>query len=288
MADIFISYNRRDREWASALALILESIGWSVWWDRRLVAGDSFNEIIDDELEKAKCIIVLWSKNSVKSRWVIDEAEVGIKKRILFPIIIEEVAPPLGFRSIQSENLANWDKSAESDDLRQLAMGLTSILGNPYDRIYISVSLELSCRQQILDELIYDAAPSLGYKDPKESFIIHSGQYRTPEESQMIIRECAAVLQFFEAQKTENGISKWLEVESFAARTLKKPILYVFVSDIPDGQKRDIAMNSLPAMDYSEPAYYDVSKTQSIRISQLQDALKYLRDCIEAQRGFFF
>jgi len=67
MSDIFISYAREDREKAKALAVIFEAQGWSVWWDRNIPAGKSFDSIIEAEIEAAKCIVVLWSANSATS-----------------------------------------------------------------------------------------------------------------------------------------------------------------------------------------------------------------------------
>jgi hypothetical protein len=40
MADIFISYARKDRTTAQRLAGALETRGWSVWWDPRLKADE--------------------------------------------------------------------------------------------------------------------------------------------------------------------------------------------------------------------------------------------------------
>ena len=46
MPDVFLSYAREDRERARVLAHALESDGWSVWWDRKMVAGETFDETI--------------------------------------------------------------------------------------------------------------------------------------------------------------------------------------------------------------------------------------------------
>jgi hypothetical protein len=39
-----------------------------------MVAGDKINDAIDEQLEKVKGIILLWSRISVKSHWVRGEA----------------------------------------------------------------------------------------------------------------------------------------------------------------------------------------------------------------------
>jgi hypothetical protein len=87
MNDIFISYSRADQTTAQMLANILEKEGWSVWWDRSLLPGDRFDNIIKGELQAAKCVVVLWSSNSVESDWVKDEAAEGAKRGVLIPLL---------------------------------------------------------------------------------------------------------------------------------------------------------------------------------------------------------
>jgi len=63
MSDIFISYANPDRERILPLVEVLGREGWSVWWDRRIPVGKSFDEIIEAEVNSARCVIVVWSKN---------------------------------------------------------------------------------------------------------------------------------------------------------------------------------------------------------------------------------
>ena len=75
MTDLFLSYAHEDIKRAETLARLLERNGLTVWWDRRMVAGDKIHDVIDEQIEKAKAVIVLWSPISVKSDWVRGEAE---------------------------------------------------------------------------------------------------------------------------------------------------------------------------------------------------------------------
>ena len=61
MSDIFISYSQSDREKA-ILATALQQEAWSVWWDRNTPPGRTFDEVIEQRLESAKCVILLRSK----------------------------------------------------------------------------------------------------------------------------------------------------------------------------------------------------------------------------------
>src|SRR5258705_2562315 len=74
MADIFISYARADRDIAKRLADSLVANGYQVWWDTELVGSDDFRDVIFEELTLAKAVIVVWSENSVRSKFVRDEA----------------------------------------------------------------------------------------------------------------------------------------------------------------------------------------------------------------------
>ena len=58
MSDIFISYASEDREKARELAEALSRRGWSVWWDRKIPPGKSFDEVIEKALAESKCVIV--------------------------------------------------------------------------------------------------------------------------------------------------------------------------------------------------------------------------------------
>src|SRR4029077_13640011 len=80
MADVFISYANQNRDTARLLAASLEACGWSVWWDRKIQPGQSFDQAIERELEFARSVIVLWSKDSISSEWVKNEAALAAER----------------------------------------------------------------------------------------------------------------------------------------------------------------------------------------------------------------
>jgi hypothetical protein len=120
VSDIFISYARQDRLRAEALARELGDHGWSVWWDRTIPPGKSFDRVIEEALDSSKCLIVLWSTSSVISDWVKTEAAEGARRGILIPALIEDVTIPLEFRRIQAANLCAWSPGASNPDFDNL------------------------------------------------------------------------------------------------------------------------------------------------------------------------
>jgi hypothetical protein len=102
VSDIFLSYARADRPVAQFLAQALERSGFTVFWDRDLVSGDDFEQVIGVELVEARAVVVLWSSSSVKSGWCRDEAASAMERHALVPVQLNGTPPPIGFRSIHT------------------------------------------------------------------------------------------------------------------------------------------------------------------------------------------
>ncbi len=109
MSNIFISYASEDRARAQMLAQTLEREGWSTFWDRTSPVGMTWRQVIGTQLTEARCVVVLWSRASIGSTWVQEEADEGQKREILIPVLIEDVLPPIGFRRVQAGDLSDCD-----------------------------------------------------------------------------------------------------------------------------------------------------------------------------------
>jgi len=92
MADVFISYASADRGSPVALERALTDAGFSVWWDRELVAGRPYQEDIVHELNRAAAVVVVWSPKSVESDWVYSEARRGSDQDKLVQVRTRDVA----------------------------------------------------------------------------------------------------------------------------------------------------------------------------------------------------
>lgn len=129
MADVFISYSRADRPRVEKLAEALGAAGISVWWDRDLEGGAEFSAETEARLNAAKAVIVVWSKTSVQSTWVADEATVGRDRKTLVPISLDGTPAKLGFRQFQVIDFAGWQGDAAAGEFLALQKAVAAKLG---------------------------------------------------------------------------------------------------------------------------------------------------------------
>jgi hypothetical protein len=113
MADVFISYSKPDQADARVLSALLEANGYSVWWDYNLVAGERFRGAIATELDKARAVIAIWTRNSVASDWVQSEAGRALRDHKLIPvrsaeIEYKDIPPP--FENLHTVALSNGEQ----------------------------------------------------------------------------------------------------------------------------------------------------------------------------------
>src|SRR5262245_34733469 len=128
MADIFLSYKRTDQDRVAPIVTLLEARGWSVWWDTRIDAGEQWDEVIEREVAAARCVVAIWSAESVNSRWVRTEASEGLERGILVPVLIDATRPPLEFKRVQSIDLTGWNGDSAGRPAQTLVGAVERIL----------------------------------------------------------------------------------------------------------------------------------------------------------------
>ena len=109
MPDVFLSYAREDQSTARRIAESLERAGYSVWWDQTLSPGEAYDEVTEKALESARAVVVLWSRQSVGSRWVRAEATQAERSGTLLPALIEPCKLPIMFELRQTADLTGWN-----------------------------------------------------------------------------------------------------------------------------------------------------------------------------------
>lgn len=105
MPEIFLSYKREDLAIAAVIAADIRAEGFSVFFDQDIAVGERWDAVIDEAIEQAKAVVVLWSPNSRGSEWVRNEARFGKTAGNLCPAIIETCNVPIEFNSVQAADL---------------------------------------------------------------------------------------------------------------------------------------------------------------------------------------
>lgn len=107
-ARVFVSYAHEDKQRAQELVRALEASGFTVWWDSLIAGGAAYALETEQALEHAATVVVLWSRHSIVSHWVRDEAALARDRSRLVPVSLDGAEPPLGFRQFLCIDLSHW------------------------------------------------------------------------------------------------------------------------------------------------------------------------------------
>jgi hypothetical protein len=113
MADVFISYSQRSAEPTRILAEQLKAEGLQVWWDSSLTSGQRFDDVIRAEIEGADAVVVIWTPESVKSKYVRLEAGVAYAWEKLITVRTADLPfsdIPAPFRTLHTDLVTDLDK----------------------------------------------------------------------------------------------------------------------------------------------------------------------------------
>jgi adenylate cyclase len=109
MAEVFVSYAREDEPQATKVADALRAQGYRAWRDDELPAHRTYAEVIQERLNSAEAVVVLWSADAVKSQWVRAEADTARNRGTLIQATLDGTVPPIPFNQVQCANLNNND-----------------------------------------------------------------------------------------------------------------------------------------------------------------------------------
>ena len=228
MSDIFLSYATEDRERGRLVYSALADHGWSVFWDRAIPPGKTWRLFLEEQLARARAILVLWTVASVESSWVVEEAEEGKRRQMLIPVLLDSVRVPVSFRTIQSADLSGWSGDPNDPRLLSLIQDIEHIIGSPPTKavvpkepiirpgnVFISYSREDNDYVQNLIGFLRNSGLSAWADDR-----IDYGDlwWRTIVAN---IRSCIAIVVVMTPNSEH---SKWVEREVMFADNLGKPI----------------------------------------------------------------
>jgi TIR domain len=94
MSQIFVSYSRKDAQFVTRLVADLEADGWDVFYDRKLVPSEKYDERLPEELARARFIVVVLSPHSLASTNVLKELRAALlleseQKTTVIPVLMQ-------------------------------------------------------------------------------------------------------------------------------------------------------------------------------------------------------
>lgn len=125
---VFVSYSRNDKHFVDKLSANLRQRGINVWIDvENIMPGTDWQSEIEKGLKGATALILVISKDSVKSKWALLElAEMIRFNKFVLPLIIEDVNPDELPESIRNIQWVDFRKSYE-DGITALLNALVTI-----------------------------------------------------------------------------------------------------------------------------------------------------------------
>ena len=128
---VFFSYSREDRARALPIIRLIEESGFPTWWDGLLEGGERYSRATEEALNRARAVVVLWSKSSVGSHWVHDEATRGRDRGLLVPIALDGSEPPLGFGQFQVIDLARARLRPDDPQVQKMLRAIAALHNQP-------------------------------------------------------------------------------------------------------------------------------------------------------------
>ena len=128
MSDVFISYAHSTATEAQAVAKALRALGYGVWLDDALPAHLVFADVIEERLQAAKAVVVIWSAEAVDSQWVRSEANRAREDGKLVQVTIDNERLPMPFEQIHCADLSGWSGDPDTPAWRTVLSSLTTLM----------------------------------------------------------------------------------------------------------------------------------------------------------------
>ncbi len=123
-----MSHNRADKEVARRLGAQLTLVGSYVWFDDWEVrAGDSIPGAVNDALDTVDTVILVWSANANRSKWVRAELETAITRALedhsfrVISVRLDETPLPALLRPLKWVDLSEDDVTRAVNEIMGFA-----------------------------------------------------------------------------------------------------------------------------------------------------------------------
>ncbi|QZD89303.1 TIR domain-containing protein [Qipengyuania aurantiaca] len=135
MAEIFISYARSTAEQAQAAARGLREEGYEVWIDDALPAHREFSVVIEEKLREVDAVLVVWSDDARRSRWVLAEADLAHEQGKLVQFSLDGTIPPFPFNRVHCEQGIGWSGDITAAPWRKIVASVEDLAGTGADTL---------------------------------------------------------------------------------------------------------------------------------------------------------
>lgn len=229
LADIFLSYARRERHQAEPIKVALESLGLEVFFDvDGLDGGDVFPDVLDRELKSAAAVVSLWSPWSLTRPWIKIESRIAKDRGVLIPVDIATIDPlhdlPAAFYDDQRIELLDFTGDTAHPGWLKLVKSLSRTLRRPEllerearahahsstqaDDLRLEVE---SLRAQISDLANAKTAAASNDRARQQAFeLIHSS--RRLEDYRRFVARFPEGAEAFEAERRIDQLESWSRV----------------------------------------------------------------------------
>ena len=130
MAEVFVSYARQDENHAKMVAEALRAHGYRVWRDDELPAHRTYADVIEERLNSASAVVVLWSDEARKSQWVRAEADTARNRGVLIQATLDGTIPPIPFNQIQCADLNGMERPSDTPGWSKLVASIEALAGS--------------------------------------------------------------------------------------------------------------------------------------------------------------
>ena len=230
MADIFLSYARRERHRAEPIRDALESLGLEVFFDvDGLDGGDVFPDVLDRELKSAGAVVSLWSPWSLTRPWIKIESRIGKDRGVLIPVDIADIDPlhdlPAAFYDDQRIDLTDFGGNTAHPGWIKLVKSLARTLRRPEllereARTNVHSSAQAddlrreveALRAQIGDIATTKAAAASQNQGRKEAFALIDKSISRSDHRRFLDRYADGA-EAFEAERRLDQLDMWAKVD---------------------------------------------------------------------------